>query len=203
MFWFIFLFICVSKYFRITSYFKFLEKKKIDQLDGNTTDESYESSENEDDNVSKSPNQTKSQKTVKSKYFTRSRKQPNTVDVRQDIVDIVSKRIAQEKNTKKVIKKKTKLEPKSTKTKVENGVQREITSKKLVRKKVVNHDDNRIISTDDEDENVVVQKKGSDYWVEVFLEEEEKWISVDVIHGKIHCIQDIVVSEGVQLIIVY
>lgn len=37
-------------------------------------------------------------------------------------------------------------------------------------------------------------KKGNDVWVEVFLEAEEKWITVDVVYGQVHCIKEISVS---------
>ncbi|KAK4884025.1 hypothetical protein RN001_000296 [Aquatica leii] len=32
------------------------------------------------------------------------------------------------------------------------------------------------------------KKKGDDVWIEVFLEAEEKWISVDVVKGAVHCV---------------
>jgi xeroderma pigmentosum group C-complementing protein len=38
------------------------------------------------------------------------------------------------------------------------------------------------------------KKKNCDVWTEVFVEEEEKWISVDVQHGKLHCVAELHVS---------
>jgi len=38
------------------------------------------------------------------------------------------------------------------------------------------------------------KKNRCDVWTEVFLEEEEKWISVDVQRGKVHCIAELHVS---------
>lgn len=38
------------------------------------------------------------------------------------------------------------------------------------------------------------KKQGCDVWVEVFLESEEKWITVDVMLGQVHCIKNIAVS---------
>lgn len=53
--------------------------------------------------------------------------------------------------------------------------------------------DRRVLSSDEEPQSNERKKKkvGSDYWAEVFLEAEEKWISVDVIHGKVHCVQQL------------
>ncbi|KAL1114957.1 hypothetical protein AAG570_007780 [Ranatra chinensis] len=36
-----------------------------------------------------------------------------------------------------------------------------------------------------------VQRERNDYWLEVYLEAEEKWISVDIPKAKVHCIRDI------------
>lgn len=38
------------------------------------------------------------------------------------------------------------------------------------------------------------KKKGVDVWAEVFIEEEERWISVDVTKGKVHCVSELYVS---------
>lgn len=57
--------------------------------------------------------------------------------------------------------------------------------------------DKRVLSTDDDerDTNVVVSnKKKSDYWIEVFCEEDEKWVTIDAIKGKVDCVDDIRVS---------
>ena len=49
--------------------------------------------------------------------------------------------------------------------------------------------------TDGEDAQKKKKKKNQcDVWTEVFLEEEEKWISVDVQRGKLHCIAELHVS---------
>jgi xeroderma pigmentosum group C-complementing protein len=39
------------------------------------------------------------------------------------------------------------------------------------------------------------KKKNCDVWTEVFVEEEEKWISVDVQSGKLHCVAELHVSH--------
>lgn len=47
---------------------------------------------------------------------------------------------------------------------------------------------------DGEDAQKKKKKNRCDVWTEVFLEEEEKWISVDVQRGKVHCIAELHVS---------
>lgn len=39
-----------------------------------------------------------------------------------------------------------------------------------------------------------LKRKGNDVWAEVFLEEEEKWISVDLGKGQVHCVSELHVS---------
>lgn len=48
--------------------------------------------------------------------------------------------------------------------------------------------------SDGEDTQKQKKKNRCDVWTEVFLEEEEKWISVDVQRGKVHCIAELHVS---------
>ena len=38
-------------------------------------------------------------------------------------------------------------------------------------------------------------QKGVNVWLEVFLEEEDKWIPVDVLKGQIHCVKELYVSH--------
>ncbi|XP_069592354.1 DNA repair protein complementing XP-C cells isoform X1 [Ranitomeya imitator] len=47
----------------------------------------------------------------------------------------------------------------------------------------------KIISTDDEEEDEVIlppPTRGSDQWVEVYLEKEEKWVCVDCVYGTVN-----------------
>lgn len=81
-------------------------------------------------------------------------------------------------------------------------------NKKATKKKSIISEkiDRRVLSTDEDEggdgedhtlqnsENVVKIKVKNDFWVEVFLEMEEKWFSVDVIGQRIHCIKEIYVS---------
>lgn len=54
--------------------------------------------------------------------------------------------------------------------------------------------DRRVLSSDDDTKFDSGKKRGQDVWLEVFLEAEEKWISVDIIRQKVHCIQFLYVS---------
>ncbi|XP_026534071.1 DNA repair protein complementing XP-C cells isoform X2 [Notechis scutatus] len=44
---------------------------------------------------------------------------------------------------------------------------------------------NKIISSDEEEEQRPVVSRGTDHWVEVFLEREDRWLCVDCIHGNV------------------
>lgn len=55
--------------------------------------------------------------------------------------------------------------------------------------------DHRVLSSDDEADDESNKRIGVDYWVEIFLEEEEKWISVDLTKGRVHCVHKIYVSR--------
>lgn len=73
--------------------------------------------------------------------------------------------------------------------KIENIVQSCETKKTPQTKKSI---DRRVLSSDDDNDSP--KKVGNDFWAEVFLEAEEKWISVDLIKGKVHCIHQLYVS---------
>ena len=45
----------------------------------------------------------------------------------------------------------------------------------------------KIISSDTDGEIVAKKKKATDVWLEVYLEQEEQWMSVDILSGQIHC----------------
>lgn len=49
--------------------------------------------------------------------------------------------------------------------------------------------DRRVISSEDK-----TPKDKTDVWCEVFVEELEQWIAVDVVRGKVHCTNEIYVS---------
>lgn len=49
-------------------------------------------------------------------------------------------------------------------------------------------------SLKDNSETITKKKLKNDFWAEVFLEMEEKWICVDVIGQRVHCVKEIYVS---------
>ena len=53
--------------------------------------------------------------------------------------------------------------------------------------------DRRVLSTDDE-----LPLNKIDVWCEVFVEELEEWVAVDVIKGKVHCVNEIYVSTNIK-----
>lgn len=68
---------------------------------------------------------------------------------------------------------------------------KKITTKVNQLKKI----DKRVLSTDDDEfEDKKSKKEGNDTWLEVFVEEEEKWVSVDVTKKQVHCVQELHVS---------
>lgn len=150
-----------------------------------------------------------------------------TIDVRQDIMNIIKRGIAEQKDNdrNKLVKKR---KPKHVsdeedsdyapdpikkkyhdsddefypKMKVKKRVQVKEEVKKIKKKKPKDSNSRKVISSDSEytEEEIVVKKekeetvkkkKGNDTWLEVFLEMEEKWISVDVVFGQAHCVNEL------------
>lgn len=93
---------------------------------------------------------------------------------------------------------------KSTKQKSKPVFDKIGKNKSIISQKI----DRRVLSTDEEDnitltennETKTKKKIRNDFWVEVFLEMEEKWFCVDVISQRLHCIKEIYVSYSVLLI---
>ncbi|XP_054263305.1 DNA repair protein complementing XP-C cells homolog isoform X2 [Macrosteles quadrilineatus] len=134
--------------------------------------------------------------TTKSAYFTKqnNEKTPSNRSKRNRKSSNVHLREQNSSSDDEVFQK-----PRVTKVKSQNSSQ-ESSIKKSGNKKIRNDKDfepskpstsktkdRRVLSTDEE-ENTTLNKIGYDYWAEVFVEEEEKWISVDLHKGKVHCI---------------
>lgn len=51
--------------------------------------------------------------------------------------------------------------------------------------------DRRVLSSDED-----TPSNKSDVWCEIYVEELEQWICVDVIKGKVHCTKEIYVSNN-------
>lgn len=88
-----------------------------------------------------------------------------------------------------------------------NKLQTDVKNKKYVsgnnkkKSKLDEKIDRRVLSSDEEGDTLIKsstkvaeQKVKNDFWVEVFLEMEEKWFCVDVIGRRLHCIKEIYVS---------
>lgn len=55
----------------------------------------------------------------------------------------------------------------------------------------------KLLSSDEDDQNTV--KNAFNIWVEVYVESEESWISIDVLNKKIHCVSDLYVSMHISI----
>ncbi|XP_077292157.1 DNA repair protein complementing XP-C cells homolog [Arctopsyche grandis] len=59
------------------------------------------------------------------------------------------------------------------------------------KKRSISKVDRRVLSTDDDHSQDEKKKKGINIWCEVYVEEEEQWISVDILKGQVHCLSQI------------
>lgn len=120
---------------------------------------------------------------------------PRKVDVRNDIVNLIKGRILEEKQNAKVklVKKKAQNDddsdyyPEPIKKKHDSDDEFIASLKPKVKRRVQVKSEN---SGEEEQ-----KRKGNDIWVEVYLEAEEKWISVDVVRKQVHCVNEIYVSS--------
>lgn len=105
------------------------------------------------------------------------------------------------KNNKRA--KSTYFDKKSNKsqTNLKKSIQKNSTDNKKSKTKISQKIDRRVLSTDEEDHSLLEnndtipkKKVKNDFWVEVFLEMEEKWFCVDVVGQRLHCIKEIYVS---------
>ncbi|XP_060535427.1 DNA repair protein complementing XP-C cells homolog [Cylas formicarius] len=116
------------------------------------------------------------------------------VDVRNDIIDLIKGRIKEQKHTdqRKKVKKTTKESSDS-----DSDYLPEVVIKKQVdseddfkpKSKVKTRIPGKMTLIRMEDEKK--KRTGNDYWVEVFLESEEKWISADLVYGQVHCVKEV------------
>lgn len=121
------------------------------------------------------------------------------LDVRNDIMNLVKKSIVEDnyKLDKNLTKNKRKslnnedsdyTPPKVRKLiSSENEFKNDVKVKRRVPPKSE-------LNKSDTNKKEDKKKIGTDLWVEVFVEAEEKWISVDVVKGQIHCVKELHVS---------
>ncbi|XP_026822414.1 DNA repair protein complementing XP-C cells [Rhopalosiphum maidis] len=112
----------------------------------------------------------------------------------EDDIFVKSKTNAKSEYFNKVSNKARSSLEKDESKKLKSVDQKKVSKKKS---KISEKIDRRVLSTDEDDhsiqdsETVVKKKVKNDFWVEVFLEMEEKWFCVDVIGQRIHCIKEI------------
>lgn len=142
--------------------------------------------------------------TKKSRTSGKNKKSDSTKSKVEQIDEIISSSdeeddifVKKKKNAKSEYfnKKTNKSKTDQNKTKSVNENKKNKNKKSIISEKI----DRRVLSTDDEDhlesgKPLTKKKVKNDFWVEVFLEMEEKWFSVDVIGQRLHCIKEIYVS---------
>ncbi|XP_018327473.1 DNA repair protein complementing XP-C cells homolog [Agrilus planipennis] len=115
--------------------------------------------------------------------------------VKEDIIKLVkgvvkNQKMAEKAKLVKIKRSKSESDdsdyaPEANKRKFDSDEDFKIKSDMKVKKRVQWKNDRRVLSSDSDQEAI---KQGNDVWAEVFLEAEEKWISVDVIKAEIHCV---------------
>ncbi|XP_072941548.1 DNA repair protein complementing XP-C cells homolog [Epargyreus clarus] len=129
-------------------------------------------------------------KRVSHKDLVKTKAKPKN-DVTSDLVNIIKKRV---KEAKEDTKKLT-ISGKSSKSSDDDSdflpemteQEKEINNKKATAKAGTSRKiDRRVLSTDDE-----APSNKMDTWCEIFVEELEQWIAVDVIKGRVHCVNEI------------
>lgn len=144
-------------------------------------------------------NKVKSDTPLKSIKCKKSRHSENstfsTLDVRNDIINLVKQSMSEEKRvlTKQrhnSMSSDSEYEPVSVKKKTLHK-EKDIKVKRRIpmKKDLIEIERKRLIEKEEEK-----KKKGINVWAEVFAEAEEKWISVDVVKGQVHCVKEIYVS---------
>lgn len=120
---------------------------------------------------------------------------PRQMDVRNDIINLIKGRIKEEKQQTNM-----KL-AKSRRSRQENDDDSDYSPEPIKKKKHDSDDEfiaslkpkvkRRVQVKEENESETELKRKGNDIWVEVYLEAEEKWISVDVIRNQVHCVNEI------------
>nr|CAH7736099.1 unnamed protein product [Callosobruchus chinensis] len=132
------------------------------------------------------------------------------LDVRNDIINLIKGRIAEQKQADRgrVVRKMKRRQnsdsdsdyaPSPVKKKhhdSESDLDCFLPKTKVKRRIRVKRDESGKLkvlssSSEDLDESGKKKSKGVNVWVEVFLEMEEKWITADVVKGQVHCVDEI------------
>lgn len=122
---------------------------------------------------------------------------PRKMDVRDDIINLVKGRISEQKE-----KDKMKL-VKNRKVRQDDDDDSDYSPEPIKKKKHESDDEfieslkpkvKKRVQVKQENDEVEKKRRGNDVWIEVYLETEEKWISVDVVRQQVHCVNEIFVS---------
>ncbi|XP_062561773.1 DNA repair protein complementing XP-C cells homolog [Armigeres subalbatus] len=96
--------------------------------------------------------------------------------------------------------------PDSVKPKNKSKTSPKILKVEIFDKKLKRRLDRRVLSTDDEFRTVADDKtkvkSGVNLWIEVFAEDEEQWITIDAVGGKVHCLEHIIKLASSPLVYV-
>ncbi|KAF5292356.1 hypothetical protein FQA39_LY03390 [Lamprigera yunnana] len=109
------------------------------------------------------------------------------IDIKNDIISIMKNRMKQEQSVQRsrLIKgRRSKTQYEEDSDYAPEPIKRKYSDDEFMDEKVKVKQRVQVKESEPEEK----EKKGFDMWVEVFLEAEEKWISVDVIKGVVHCV---------------
>lgn len=95
--------------------------------------------------------------------------------------------------------------PASEKPKPKSKESPKVLKVEIFDKKLQSRLDRRVLSTDDEfrkapNDQKTKLKTGVNLWIEVYAEEEEQWVSLDAVGGKVHCLEHIVKQASSPLV---
>lgn len=62
---------------------------------------------------------------------------------------------------------------------------------------------NKLLSSDDEVNDCNNTKNYKNFWLEIYLESEENWISVNIMDEKVHCVEELYVSRYINIFMLY
>lgn len=129
------------------------------------------------------------------------------LDVKNDIINLIKGRITEQKQidrSRKVTKRKqaskdsdsdSDFMPEPIKKKYhdsDSDIEYFVPKSKVKQRVRIPRKDSKVPSDSDLEKSG--KKKGNNVWAEIFLESEEKWISIDVVRGQVHCINELFVS---------
>ncbi|XP_018579675.1 DNA repair protein complementing XP-C cells homolog [Anoplophora glabripennis] len=150
----------------------------------------------------------------KLKNLSKKRDQPKTVvsppqkqlNVKDDIINLIKGRIVEQKQVdrSRMVKKRkpppddsdsdSDFMPEPIKKKhhhSDSDIDYFVPKPKVKQRIRIPRKGSDLKTSTDSDLEKTGKKKGNNVWAEVFLEAEEKWISVDVVRGQVHCVNEL------------